>query len=77
MSPRSTSCAGFIVISGVAVYIKYHVRGVEGQFGVRVCGTIVEELEEFLLGVHGWLILFGSKGAQCYVECTVHGPGIR
>ena len=63
VSACSAACAGFAVITGVAVDVKDHVGGSELDSGIWVGGAIVQELDDLLFCSHRGLVLFGGQCA--------------
>ena len=70
----TTSSFGSDKVSGIAVYVKDHVTGVEAYIGVGVCVDIVHETLRFFHGFLSGLCLFGGDFVQSrknsVVECT-------
>ena len=48
---------------GIAVYMKMHVAGMISEYGVRMCRTVVEEVDDGSGGGVGARGLGGGKGA--------------
>ena len=76
MPPCSAARARFAVIAGVAVYMEDHVGGAVCDPGIRVCGAIVQQLDDLLFCLQSGLVLFGGQGAEGHVQCAVNSSGI-
>ena len=53
-----------------------HIAGVKADLGVRVGGSVVQELNEGLHGIGGWLGLLGCDGAESWEHSEVNGSSV-
>ena len=53
-----------------------HIAGVKADLGVRVGGSVVQELNEGLHGIGGRLGLLGCDGAKSWEHSEVNGSSI-
>ena len=76
VSPCATFRARFTVVAGVTVHLQLHVRGMEGDGGVRMRCAIIQKLDYFPLGAARRLILFRGQTTECDIKSTVDCPCI-
>ena len=64
MSPCAAAGLRFVVVASVGVDNQVHVRGLVREAGLRVGGTIVQEVLDSGQGGLGWIGLFGGEGTE-------------
>ena len=76
VTTNMASSGGRIEIGRIAMDVQDHVGGAEPNCGIRMSGTVVEELCDAKVGALGGAGLLVGNGAECHEDGDINTPGI-
>jgi hypothetical protein len=76
MNTDTAASGGRIEIGRITMDVQDHVRSTETNGGIRMSGTVVEELCDGKVGALGGTGLFVGNGAECHDDGDINTPGV-
>ena len=76
MTTDAAASGGCIEVGCIAMDVQDHVRGPETNGGIRMSGTVVEELCNGKVGASGGARLFVGNCAECHEDGDIDTSGV-